>query len=291
MNPTQPSNTSTRALYLSNWQDRVAIWRAGKLTQTDPSEHGPCLGELHYLRGSFGRRTVNQIIDYTGFFRDESDNIKYTSVENFDSQAWFESDVANAGTLTTNYLTYKSAAVQPRLQISRSYAGPPNQPFFVVRYALTNPTNASITFNILDQVHLNNLDISKNVHAWYDAANNAFIADMTASGQLFLVLGALQPVDGYQVGNDRDSSAASATVGGWFSFDGNGTLKNNADLVAPDVDLAFHKRITVDPGQTQVIHFYIAVCETQADANSAMAAARASTGENWFASTAAAYNA
>jgi GH15 family glucan-1,4-alpha-glucosidase len=264
---------------------------AGKLTQIDRSKRGPRLGELHYLRGSLARRGVNQIIDYTGFFRDESGNTKYTKAENFDSQAWFESDAANAGTLTTNYLTYDGAAVQPRLQISRSYVGPPNQPFFVVRYTLTNPTAASITFNVLDQVHLNNLDLGKNVHAWYDAANNALIADMTASGQLFIVLGALEPVDGYQVGNDGVSSTSSATVAGWYSFDANGTLMNNADLRAADVDLAFNKRITVAPGQTQLLHFYIAVCETQADANSAIAAARSSSGENWFATTAAAYNA
>jgi len=42
-----------------------------------------------------------------------------------------------------------------------------------------------------------------------------------------------------------------------------------------------NKRVTVDPGQTQAIHFYFAVCETQVDANSAIAAARASTGERW----------
>jgi GH15 family glucan-1,4-alpha-glucosidase len=288
---TQPSNTSTRSLYLSNWQDMVGIWMARKLTQTDPSTRGPRLGELHYLRGSVARQNVNQIVDYAGFFRDESGNNKYTNVDNFGSQAWFESESSNAGILTTNYLNYDGAAVQPRLQISRSYAGPPNQRFFIVRYTLTNPTAASITFNILDQVHLNNLDLSKNVHAWYDTNNNAFIADMTASGQLFVVLGALQPVDGYQVGNDADSSTSSQTVAGWYSFDSDGTLKNNGDLLAGNIDLAFNKRVTVDPGTSQAVYFYIGICETQGDANAAITAARSFSGDNWFSTTAAAYNA
>ena len=290
MNPTQPSATSTRALYLSNWQDMVGIWMAGKLTQLDPSRFGPRLGELHYLRGSLGRRTVNQIIDYTGFFRDETANVNYTQVQNFEAEGWFESGANNAGTLTTNYVSYQGAALQPRLKISRSYAGPPNQPFFVVRYALNNPTASSITFNVLDQVHLHNLDLSKNVHAWYDATNNALIADMTASGQLFVFLGALEAPDAYQVGNHTDASTSSSTVAGWYSFDGSGTLMKNGELRAGDVDLAFNKRLRVGPGETQTIYFYIGVCETQADVAAAIAAARASSGEDWFSTTAAAYN-
>ncbi|HEV2273059.1 MAG TPA: hypothetical protein VGR96_02770, partial [Acidobacteriaceae bacterium] len=293
MNPTQPSQTSARALYLSNWQDMVGIWRAGKLTQTDSARIGPCLNELHFLRGSLARRGVNQIVDYTGFFRDESAgaSVSYTKVDSFDAEGWFESDAAGAGILVTNYLTYHDAAVQPRLQISRSYAGPPNRPFFVVRYTLKNPTSGAITFNILDQVHLNNLDPGKNVHAWYDAANNALIADMTASGQLFVILGALQAVDGYQAGNDADTSTSSPAVCGWCSFDANGTLKNNGDLTAANVDLAFNKRLTVAAGETQNVYFYLGVCETQADANAAIAAARGSSGDNWFSATAAAWNA
>jgi hypothetical protein len=59
----------------------------------------------------------------------------------------------------------------------------------------------------------------------------------------------------------------------------------------PDVDLAFNKRVTVAPGQSQSVHFYIGICETQADADAAIAAARASTGDAWFTTTAKAYTA
>src|SRR5216684_3758564 len=226
MSATAPSSTSTPSLYLSNWHDLVGIWKAAKLSQLDTSGAGPRLGELHYLRGSLARRTVNQIVDYTGFFRDESGNINYTHVENFDSEAWFESGTDNAGILTTNYLTYHGAAQQPRLTLSRSFAGPPNQPFFIIFFFNDTATTESITFNVLDQVHLNNLDRSKVVHAWYDAAQNVFVADMTASGQLFIVLGALQPMDGYQAANNLDTSTVSPTVAGWCSFDFDGSLKN-----------------------------------------------------------------
>jgi hypothetical protein len=261
MDPTQPSNTSATALYISNWKDLVGIWNASKLTQLDTTIAGPRLGELHYLRGSLGRRSVNQIIDYTGFFRDETNNTKYTQAERFESEAWFESGADNAGTLTTNYLTFNGGGAQPGLRISRSFVAPPNQPFFVVRYSFANPTTDSTTYNLLDLLHLHNLDFSKNVHAWFDAPNNAIIADMTASGQLFVFLGALQSVDGYQVSNG-DTTLTSPTVSGWFSFDANGTLMNNDDVRAADVNVSFQKQVSVAAGQTQSIYFYIGVCDT-----------------------------
>lgn len=291
MNPTNPSNTSTRALYLSNSQNMMGLWEAGKLTQLDPSGAGPRLGELHYLPSSLARRGVNQIVDYTGFFRDETNDVKYTDVWAFEAEGWFESGAANAGILATNYLTYNGAPLQSGLQVSRSFAAPPNQPFFVVKYTVNNPTAGVTTFNILDQVHLNNVDMSKNVHAWYDTSNNALIADMTASGQLFVILGALQAADGYQAGDESVTSPGSATVAGWYSFDANGTLMKNGDLTAANVDLAFNNRIVVGPGATQSIYFYIGVCETRSAASAAITTARSSTGDAWFSTTAAAWNA
>ena len=236
MGTTNPSTTSTRALYLSNWNNMTGVWKAGKLTQLDSSTQGPCLGELHYLSGSLARRDVNQIVEYEGFFRDETNNIKYNQMSNFDCEGWFENGASNAGVLTTNYLNYAGASVQPAMTLSRSYAAPPNQPFFVVAYTLTNPTSAALTFNVLDKVHPNNVVSTETVHGWYDAVNNALIADMTASGQLFLFVGALQPVNGFQVGNEADISATSATGAAWYSFDASGTLQNNADLTVPDLD-------------------------------------------------------
>jgi len=56
---------------------------------------------------------VNQIVDWTGFFRDESGGHSYTDVASFETSPWFESSDGAAGTLTTNYLTYEGAAVQP----------------------------------------------------------------------------------------------------------------------------------------------------------------------------------
>src|SRR5215475_211244 len=109
MSTTKSSDISTRSLFISNWQDMMGVWKASKLTQLDASPFGPRLGELHYLSGSLARRDVNQIIDYTGYFRDETNNIKYNAVPNFESEAWFENGTNNSGTLTTNYLSYDGA--------------------------------------------------------------------------------------------------------------------------------------------------------------------------------------
>ncbi|SRR6266487_379359 len=294
MSNTEPSNTSAPALYLSNWQDMVGIWKASKLAQTDTQVRGPCLSELHYLSGPAPARLVNQIVDYTGFFRDESGGFNYTKVENFDSEAWFENGKDNAGILTTNYLTYHGTAVQPRCQISRSYVAVPDHPFFVIRYSLTNKTDSDLTFNILDQIHLANLgagDPARNVHAWYDAQRNALIADMSASGQFFVILGAFQAMDSYQIGDDTNSILTSPTVAGWYSFDHDGTLKNNYDLRVGNVDLAFNKRLTIMANQTSSIYLYVTI---RGDLTTALAAAdtvRSQQGSYWFDQTSASYNA
>ena len=146
----------------------------------------------------------------------------------------------------------------------------------------------SITYNVLDQVHVNNLQRDKSVHAWYDPQKNALIADMTASGQLFIVLGAFDGVDGYQAADNAVTDGATAS--GWCTFDANGALGNNADVRASDVALAFNKRVAVAANATVEAYFYIGVCETEADANAAVATARGTDGATWFGLTADAYN-
>jgi len=40
----------------------------------------------------------------------------------------------------------------------------PNEPFMVVKYTLTNPSSTtSYNWNVLDQVHVNNTNLSDNV--------------------------------------------------------------------------------------------------------------------------------
>jgi len=38
---TNPTTTSAVAVYISNWQDTMAIWMASKLNQNDTSNYGP----------------------------------------------------------------------------------------------------------------------------------------------------------------------------------------------------------------------------------------------------------
>jgi GH15 family glucan-1,4-alpha-glucosidase len=288
MKPTGFSTTSTPALYLSNWKDTVAIWEASKLAQTDTSNHGPGIRELHYLGGVAPSWQVNQIVDFTAFFRDETSGAKYTDVAGFDSEAWFESDVGDAGTLTTNYLAWHGPAPAPRCRISRSYVFVPGRPFIVVRTTLTNPTQKTLTWNVLDQLHLNNTQAHAGVpvHASYDAARNALFADMSASGQYFIVLGAFQPMDAFQCGDESVSSVGSKSVAGWYSFDHDGTLKGNADLRAADVDIAFNKRLTLAAGASAPVDLYLAIAPSQAEAEAAADTARGQTADQWFARTA-----
>lgn len=278
---TNPSSSSAASLYLSNWQDMIALWMDSHLAQADTGTYGPRIGELRYS----GQWSTNQIVDYTGFFRDETNATKYTNAHSFNSEGWFESD----GTVTTNYLNYGTSS--PPVRISRNYGMVPNQPFLLVKYVLSNPTGSALTYSLLDQVHVNNVQKGSGVqeHGWYDSTRNAIFVDMTPSGQGVLAIGALQPVDGYQVGDDTNSNTVTATVAPWYKFDESGTLPNNSDLYAADMSVAFQKRLNISANGTATASFYITVRGTLAAAQAAVDAARAQTADYWFSQTAAAY--
>jgi GH15 family glucan-1,4-alpha-glucosidase len=285
---TQPSALSTPALYLSNWADMVASWQSRQLTATAPTQ-APGLRELHYLGGPRASWSASQIIDHAGFFRDETGGHLYTDAAKFDTEAWFEHAPAQAGVLTTRYLTYRTAQTQPGAKIARSYVGVPGQPLFVIRYDIANTTNGTLEFNVLDQVHVNNLAPGTPVHGFYDNARNALFADMRASGQFVVVLGALQAADGHQVGDDNNSTIGAADIDPWSSFQHDGTLRGNGDVQTPDVDLAFNNRLTLAAGASQQLFFYLTVRPDLVSAQAAADAARAQSGSAWFAQTAATY--
>ena len=293
MPDTKPSLRSSPSLYLSNWRDVVGIWAGRRLAQTDTEERGPGLIELHYLGGRSSTWSVNQIVDYNGVFRDETGGHSYTTVSSFESQAWFETGNDDAGSLYTDYLSYDGAVVQPRCKLTRRYAAVPEQPFIVVRYSLENTSGKRLTFNVLDQVRLANVgaeDPSAQVHAWHDAGRNALVADMTASGQFFVVLGTLVPMDGFQIGDDKVTDLTQPAVAALQTFDHDGTLHGNADLRASTVGLAFNKRVTIDSGQTATVDLYLAIRGDQPSALAAADIARAQSADHWFAATADAYN-
>jgi len=293
MTATQPSSLSAPGLYLSNWTDLIAIWLASSGAPTDVGTSGPRLGELHLLDGPASARGVNQIVDSTGFFRDETRGVSYVDAHPFRTEAWFQTDPAHAGILTSRYVAYAGRALD--LDIRRDYAAVPQKAFLVIQYTITNNASQTVVFNVLDQVHVANVagsDPGRQVHASYDSARHALIADMTASGQFFVVLGAFDGAAGfdtYQVGDDTDMSPASPTASGWCRFNADGTLPNNADLRANDVDLAFQKKLTIAPGATESVAFYLSVRATQNDALAASDEARAQSASAWLAATATSY--
>jgi GH15 family glucan-1,4-alpha-glucosidase len=278
---TQPSTTSAASLYLSNWQNVMAIWMASKLNQNDASNFGPRIGELHYS----GNWTTNQIVDYSGFFRDETDSVKYDQIHNFASSGYLD----EAGTMHSNYGQYNGSTTP--IQISRDYVLVPNEPFLVVRYTLTNPSSTtSYNWNVLDQVHLNNTQSSTNVSASYDSTRKALFGNMTASGQYVVVLGALQTPSSYQAGNDSDCTSSDATASAWCQFDASGTLHGNGSLSTPNVDLGFQNSVTIAPNSSQTLYYYLGIGSTLTAAQSASDTARAQSGSYWFTTTSTDYS-
>jgi GH15 family glucan-1,4-alpha-glucosidase len=285
--PTTPTTETARSLYMNNWSDTTGLWMAPQLAQTDSNtQYGPRLAELHYSpSGATSASAVNQIHDYTGFFRDETHGVKYDQVHGFGGATGY---LDSGGVLRSDYGAYNGTATT--VSIARDYAFVPDQHFVVVQYRLHNPGASATTVNVLDSVHLNNTGSSgQNVAATWDATRNAAEADMSASGQYHVVLGALETPTGHQVGDDTSSSLASSTVAPWYAFDNNGTLPGNGSVTAMDVDLAINKQVSVPAGGDATASFYLAIADTTAHSLDAADAARAHTGDYWLSATTTAY--
>jgi GH15 family glucan-1,4-alpha-glucosidase len=284
---TAPSSETARSLYMNNWTDTTGIWMDSQLAQTDSNtQYGPRLAELHYSpNGATSASAVNQIKDYTGFFRDETNGVKYDQVHDFgDATGYLDS----GGVLRSDYGDYNGSPTT--VSIGRDYAFVPNQHFVVVQYRLHNSGSSAVTYNVLDSVHLNNTGSSgQNVHATWDSSRNAADADMSASGQYHIVLGALDTPTGHQVGDDTDASLSSSTVAPWYTFDNDGTLSGNGSVTAMDVDLAINKQVSVPAGGDATASFYLAIADTDSNVLAAADTARAHTGDYWLGNTTTAY--
>ncbi len=279
--PTQPSAETARSLYMNNWSDTTGIWMAPQLAQTDSNtQYGPRLGELHYSPNGAASAgsAVNQIVDYTGFFRDETHGVKYDQVHDFSAATGY---LDSGGILRSDYGPYSGTAMP--VSIGRDYAMVPNQHFMVVTYRLTNTTGSAVTMNVLDSVHLNNTGSGSGatVHATYDSTRDADVADMSASGQYQIVLGSFGASSGHQVGDDTVSNTSSATVAPWYAFDANGSLPGNTSVTAGNVDIALSKLVSVPANSTVSTSFYLAIAATQSDALAAADTARASSDTSW----------
>lgn len=270
---TQPTNTSATSLYLGNWQDQTAIWMASHLCQNDTNTtYGPRIGELHYA----ANWSQNQIVDYSGFFLDNSTNTYYDQINNFTSQAWINSQ----DILRSNYLTYGGTSMP--IEIQRNYVMPPGEPFMVVQYHLVNPNSKAVNWSVLDQVHLNNVNTNVNVSTSYNSSLNALIANMTASGQYYVALGSLQSPTYYQAGNDSNTTASSPTAGAWYQFNAYGSLADNSTVQTPNVDMAFQNTVSIPAGGSTNLYYYLSVQGTSTAITSAASTASSEPGSYWF---------
>ena len=277
---TLPSTTSSASEYINNWSNLTAIWNASKLNQDDTGTYGPRIAELR----ASNQWSTNQIVDYTGFFDDATDNVKYDQAHDFASTGYLDEN----GVLNTTYGEYNSASMP--ITVKRDYVMVPNEPFLVARYTLTNPSSTTpYSWKVLDQVHLNNTSSSTNVSASYDSTRDAMFGDMTASGQDVVTLGALQTPTAYQAGNDSDCTATDTGASAWCQFDADGTLDDNASESTPNVDLGFQNTVTIAPSSSQTLYYYLGLGTTLSAAQTASDTARSETGAYWFGTTATDY--
>jgi GH15 family glucan-1,4-alpha-glucosidase len=279
---TQPTEVSVTSLYLSNWTDAQNLWMASKLTQTDATGYGPRIGEMRIANDW----TTNQIVDYSDFFRDETSAAKYDQAHKFQAEAYLD----EGGILRTRYLDYAGASMP--VSVNKDFAMVPNEGFTVAKLTIANPTSSAIHENVLEQLHVSNKTLGSSnaaIHGFYDANRNALFVDMSGSGQFFVALAALQPMRAHQVARDSSTDVSARDVSGWVSFDADGTLKNNDDVVAADISVAFEDDLMIPAGGTSTSAFVISVKGTLAEVQAAVDTARGQTADAWIQKTQAAY--
>ncbi|MFT4028276.1 MAG: glycoside hydrolase family 66 protein [Protaetiibacter sp.] len=270
---TASSSTSATSLYESNWSDLMGIAMASELNQNDSGTYGPRLGELRYS----GDWTRNQIVDYSAFFRDETNSQKYEQTHDFASDLWYD----DGGAAVQTFGDYDGSATP--VNATRSYIAVPGQPFIVVKYTAENPGGSPITWNVLDQVHLNNPSRpSGSVSASWDSGRNALFGDLTSVGGGVVALGAFQSADSYQVGDDTESNPAASDASPWYQFDDSGALGNNGSVTAADVSLAFQDSLTIAASSSATICYYITVRGTLGSAESAADTAAGHSCSYWI---------
>lgn len=280
--PTQPTAQSATSLYMSNWSNAMNIWMASKLSQNDTGSYGPRIGEMRISNDY----STNQINDYSSFFRNETSGTKYNQPHNFNSEAYYD----DGGILRTKYLDYSGAPMP--VTVTKDFAMVPNKDFTVATFTFTNPASTPVEYNLMEQIHVNNKTKggSNNLNTGsYDSARNALIVDMTASGQYFVALSALQQVDSYQVADDTQSNLSAPDVAGWYTFNNNGTLKNNANKSAVDISVAFQDRFTIPANGSVSLSFVATVRDSLGNVRSALDTARSQPASYWFTETQNAY--
>jgi len=105
---TTPTSTSAASLYLSNWSNIQALWDGSQLKQLATATYGPRIAAAHTLRIG----GVNQINDYTGFFRDTTDNGEVRPPQDFTSTAYLG---RKNGVLHGSYGTYTDLRLLSRM--------------------------------------------------------------------------------------------------------------------------------------------------------------------------------
>lgn len=277
---------SSRSLYLNNWNDTSYIWKAADINPAQaPLSDGPGIYEMRYYDGTpNGDYNENQIRNYSMFLRNNTENKSYTTGSKFDATGYFDAE----GVLNTTYTSYDGGLLP--VEVKRSYSVVPNENFMIVTYDVTNLTSELQNFSILDMLHVENHSTS-NITSSYQSSTDTIVTDMTAAGQYVIAHGCFGVADGFQVANDADSNAASATCSPWVTFDQNGTLKNNTSVNATDISTAYMKSVSLGAHETQTFSFYTAICGSATEMQTTLTKIRTKTAAEWTQLTRNAYDA
>ncbi len=275
----EPLKESARSLYMNNWKNLVSIWQDTVVNQaTAVNSDGPGLYELRYYDGtSTGNYNTNLIKNYSTFLRDHDSGTAYTLGSKYSSSGYYDA----GGILVNQYNSYDGAPMP--IEFTKRYAAVPNEQFIVVQYELTNNSESSKSIDVLDMLHINNT-AGNSISANYTATGDRIEINMSTVGQPYVVHGIL-PGTGtysYQVANDEVSSPSVATCSPWHTFNADGSLNMNDSVTCQDVSTGYSANVTLAPGESKSIYFYVAVAGSADELETVTGKVNSKSGAQWL---------
>jgi len=264
-----PSHESVRSLFMNNWKDLLVGWHAAKLYPADDRGFGPRMTAFHWAKDW----PTNQIDEAQAFFHDDTGATAYTDTNKFSTTAAFTAtDQDGYGELRVAYGDYGGKALP--VSIVRRSSVPPGEEFVVVAYEFANATGAQRQISVLEWANLHNKTAANEdqapipdsdgsgqgtgtLNATWDAARNAWVADMSQTNGTFIVMGSFDAVDhhvaGPPVAGGPDSGAATVQQ---FAT-GPSSLTDSSSFSGTNVGMGMSRTVMLDAtGQAQLAWFY-----------------------------------
>ncbi|KAJ4458882.1 putative Carbohydrate-binding family 6 protein [Paratrimastix pyriformis] len=289
------------SMFLSNWKDMTMTWATNRnFNKQNPIRPNGPTGlriSANWAVSALSQDTF--AIDWNGAMYGSNSNY-------WDGVSLL---IPQTGEWKTTFTTDGSRSLP--FQLVRSYYMPPNEPFYIVDYAITAPQSATgiSTVRLLDLVVSDHPASSQLLYGWRctpsqyggaptDGLNEAdrdlYMVDARKTGGFYFSMGAFQPVSRHQVGGVKISANVwLRSMLPFHSLHSPHSPRHPTRITTGAQASGLPGRpggtATINPGQTVHLSFFRTVQVDWRPAVDASLRARGATAQSWISQTATSY--